>query len=105
MKSSKRSVTAGFASFARASGETSVGCATMNVGCTSFSSVVCSKSFSCSRPTPSVGNTSSSNGASATRRYSGFDSSCSGYCGLCLWIASAIVRRSNFAPRSIVSPW
>src|SRR6478736_4832481 len=36
MNSSKRSVTAGLASLARARGETSVGCATMNVGRTTL---------------------------------------------------------------------
>ena len=48
MNSSKRSVTAGFASLRRASGETSVGCATMKVGCDQLRSVVCSNSLSCS---------------------------------------------------------
>ena len=86
-------------------GETSVGCATMKVGCTSFDSVVASKSLSCSRPSPSVGNTSTWKGPSAALRYSGFASSASGYLGLYLAMASAIVRRSKGLPRSIVSPW
>ena len=91
MNSSKRSVTVGVASLARASGLTSVGCAMMNVGCISLSSVVASNSFSCSTPRPSVGNTSVPYDASAMRSWPGSSSTVIGYCGWYLWIACAIV--------------
>ena len=45
----------------------------MNVGCTSLSSVVASNSLSCSSPTPSRRNTSTSNGAQrGAAAYRGF---------------------------------
>ncbi|MCY1240099.1 hypothetical protein D3C86_1303640 [compost metagenome] len=106
MYSSKRSVTSGRSSLARASGEISVGCSMMKVGCQSFSSTVSSKYITCRLARLRCESLSFSSLRPSLRRalMSQAVSSTPSPASVCLRIASRIVRRSKGCVRSTALP-
>ncbi|MOA33373.1 hypothetical protein D3C78_1546650 [compost metagenome] len=106
MNSSKRSVTFGFSSLRRASGETSNGYWVMKCGCSSLCSTSSSKIITCSLPRPSKPRTLAPAFLAIARALSMSFRSSAVNSGLYLRIESNTDRRTNGSPKwNTLSPY